>query len=272
MIRLALSAAVAALLLSLPAGADLLSPDQKAQMLSADVVLLGEFHDNPAHHAGQAALLAQIAPRAVVFEMLTPQMATKVQNRDPQTLDTLGDLIGWEAAGWPDFAIYQPIFEALGDAMVVGAAAPRDTVRAAFDQGAAAVFGTGAAQYGLTDPLSPDEQATREALQFAAHCDAMPMDLMGGMVEAQRLRDAQFADAALTALQDHGTPVVIIAGNGHLRNDWGVPVMLRRAAPDLTVFSIGFGEGADPFDDPRYDAHVVTDTVPRDDPCAAFKK
>ena len=32
-----------------------------------DVVILGEVHDNPAHHAEQAAQVAAIQPRALVF-------------------------------------------------------------------------------------------------------------------------------------------------------------------------------------------------------------
>ena len=33
---------------------------------SADVVILGEVHDNPRHHEVQATLVAQIAPDALV--------------------------------------------------------------------------------------------------------------------------------------------------------------------------------------------------------------
>lgn len=44
----------------------------------ADVVFLGELHDNPGHHARQAAYVAEIAPTALVFEMLTPDQAERV--------------------------------------------------------------------------------------------------------------------------------------------------------------------------------------------------
>ena len=35
----------------------------------ADIVLLGEIHDNPEHHANQAAIVRALQPAALVFEM-----------------------------------------------------------------------------------------------------------------------------------------------------------------------------------------------------------
>lgn len=258
-------------LLSAPALADLTAAE-RAQMQTAQIVILGEVHDNGAHHAGQAALLAQLAPKAVVFEMLSPTQADQVNASTADDIATLGDKIGWEAAGWPDFALYQPIFEALGEAVVVGAASPRAEVRRAFAEGAASVFGEGAARFGLTTPLDPEQDEARRAMQFAAHCDAMPLDMMGGMVEAQRLRDARFSAATLAALEAHGAPVVVITGNGHARRDWGMPAVIAEAAPDTTVYVIGFLEAPAPDDDPRFDATLVTDAAERGDPCAAFNK
>ncbi|MDG1168755.1 MAG: ChaN family lipoprotein [Sulfitobacter sp.] len=249
-----------------------LTSAQTAAMLSADIVILGEIHDNGAHHAGQARLMAKIAPKAVVFEMLTPQMAGVVNISGRSEMRALDDAIGWGAAGWPDIALYQPVFEALGDATVIGAAAPRDTVRAAFAQGAAAVFGADAARFGLANPLPAAQQEARRVLQFEAHCQAMPLEMMDGIIEAQRLRDAQFSAAALRALADHGAPVVVITGNGHARRDWAMPFVIAQAAPDVATYSIGFVEAPSDADDPRFDATIITKAAPRDDPCAAFSK
>ena len=247
-----------------------LTPAQTQALTAADVVLLGELHDNAAHHAGQAALMRQVAPKAVVFEMLTPQMAATV-NSFAGDLAELGDAIGWEDAGWPDFATYLPIFEALGDAPAVGAAAPRETVRAAFTEGAAAVFGADAGRFGLTHPLPEDQLQTRLTEQFDAHCQAMPLDMMGGMVEAQRLRDAQFAKVTLEALAEYGAPVVVITGNGHARRDWGVPFAIARADRSVSTYSVGFVEAPASAPDDRFDATIVTEPAQRGDRCAAFK-
>ncbi|NNK15643.1 MAG: ChaN family lipoprotein [Sulfitobacter sp.] len=247
-----------------------LTGDQITLMLDADIVILGEIHDNAAHHAGQAELMQQINPKAVVFEMLNREMAEGVNASDRNDIAALGAEIGWQDAGWPDIALYAPVFEALGTAQAVGAMADRTTVRAAFAEGAAAVFGNGADRFGLTEALPAGELDLRMQLQFEAHCEAMPLNLMGGMVEAQRLRDAAFSKAALTALDTYGAPVVVITGNGHARRDWAMPHMIALAAPDVSTYTVGFVEAPAAPDDPRFDLTIVTDPAPRQDPCAAF--
>jgi uncharacterized iron-regulated protein len=254
------------------AHAQVMTSQQDREMRAADIVILGENHDNAAHHLGQAAYISELKPKAVVFEMLSPFMATQVNAYAGDDLANLGVVIGWEAAGWPDFAIYQPIFEAMDDAQAVGAAAPSGMVRAAFERGAAAVFEGDAARFGLTVALSEDEDAARRQLQFDAHCGAMPLEMMGGMVEAQRLRDAHFAARTLLALEAYGAPVVVITGNGHARRDWGMPDALAHAAGEVKVFGIGFLEAPAEAGSPLYDHTVVTAPAPRGDPCAAFGK
>ncbi len=239
--------------------------------LKADIVILGEIHDNGLHHQGQAELIARINPQAVVFEMLSPEQAAEV-NADPRAdISGLGDRIGWDAAGWPDFALYQPIFEAMGQSPAVGAAAPREAVRGAFADGAFGAFGPAGARFGLDTPLPEDQRIRREDQQFTAHCEAMPRDMMGGMVEAQRYRDARFAQATLEALETYGSPVVLITGNGHARKDWAVPSMIGLAAPEVTVFTVGFVEAPATEDDPRFDMTVITQAADRPDPCDAFE-
>jgi len=240
----------------------------------ADVLVLGEVHDNAAHHAWQAAAVAEVAPAALVFEMLLPEQAAEVTPElvgDPVALEAA---LGWEARGWPDFAMYHPIFAAAPEAAVVGGDLPRDAVRRALGEGAAAVFDAlfpgEAARFGLGEPLPGAEQAEREAGQARAHCDALPEAMLPGMVEAQRLRDAALARAAAEAYALTGGPVVVITGTGHARTDWGMPAALARAAPALTVYSVGQFE-ADPGAGAPFDRVRVTGAVERPDPCDAFR-
>ncbi|MBY5988290.1 ChaN family lipoprotein [Roseovarius atlanticus] len=228
---------------------------------AADIVILGEVHDNPDAHLGQAAVLEELQPTAVVFEMLTAKEADKA-DADRTRIEA-----AWEASGWPDYPIYAPLFDALDEARIIGAAAPRDSVKTVYSDGAATVFGPDATLYGLDAPLAQEEQATRETMQFAAHCEAMPRDMMGGMVAVQRYRDAVFARAALEALEAYGPPVAVIAGNGHARTDWGIPAMIARAAPQVTTHAIGFVESQTdiPFDETR-----IVPPADRDDPCATL--
>ncbi|MCA8882413.1 MAG: ChaN family lipoprotein [Rhodobacteraceae bacterium] len=242
-----------------------------AALPRADIVLLGEVHDNAAHHLNQAAVLRALRPAAVVFEMLTDAQA-RIANSSGLAGADLAAALDWSTSGWPAFDLYAPVFAALGDARVYGMAVSRDDVRAVFDQGPAAVFGADAGQYGLDAPLPADQQAARQDLQREAHCDALPADLLPGMVAAQRLRDAAFARTALRALAETGGPVAVITGIGHARRDWGMPLYLARAAPDVTVLSLGQIErgGGDADDAPPYDLWLLTGAAERDDPCASF--
>jgi len=236
----------------------------------ADVVLLGEVHDNPDHHLFQAEALTALTPAAVVFEMLSGDQAARIT---PDLLDdpeALAAVLDWDNSGWPDFGIYAPVFAALGSARVYGAALPPATVRASVTEGAVAHFSGNADEFGLAAPLGPGEQAAREAGQGAAHCGALPVEMLPGMVAAQRLRDAELARQVILAHAATGGPVAVITGNGHARSDWGVPRVLAQAAPELTTLSLGQLE-APPEGTAPYDLWRVTPPIDRPDPCDAFR-
>lgn len=240
-----------------------------ATLPAADVVILGEIHDNPQHHINQTSAVVAIAPKALVFEMLDPAQAVNATPVARRSQPALRDALDWDNSGWPDFSMYYPIFAAAPQAVIYGGDLPRDAVRKAMSDGAATVFGPLAPLYGLDMPLPEDQQAAREAEQMEAHCNALRPEMLGGMVEAQRLRDAALARAVVQAMKDTGGPVAVITGSGHARKDRGVPAVLALAAPDVTVLSIGQMES--PQDaDAAYDFWIVTPPVPRADPCAAF--
>ncbi len=247
-----------------PAQADPIdTPADLLELLDGvDVVILGEVHDNPQHHDFQAAVMDGLTPSSVVFEMVTADEAALVTPDLAGNAEALANALVWAESGWPDFAMYFPLFAQAAQTAVFGAEVPRDTARDAFAEGAAAVFDGDAARFGLTAALAPEEQAARELEQQEAHCNALPEDILPGFVEAQRLRDAALAEAALSALESHGAPVVIITGNGHARTDWGVPVLLAEAAPDVTVFALGQFEAA-PATDVPFDAWTVADPISR---------
>jgi len=236
----------------------------------ADVIILGETHDNGLHHMGQGAAIKGIKPSAVVLEMLTPEQAAKITPDLLLDAVALEKALGWSESSWPDFTLYYPIFSAGQEAQFFGAARPQTQVRRAFSEGAAKVFGPQAAAFALDQPLPADQLKTRLQEQFEAHCEAMPLSMMGGMVEAQRFRDAAFAQTVLKALKTNGGPVVLIAGAGHARVDWAIPAMLKQAMPELKVLSLAFLESPIP-DVPPFDLWIKTQAAERKDPCLAFQ-
>jgi uncharacterized iron-regulated protein len=90
--------------------------------------------------------------------------------------------------------------------------------------------------------------------------------LIGGMVNAQVSRDIWMAKLLR---EQRPRDVVLIAGNGHVRKDIGVPRWINLQEPLLTVRSEGFVEEDQPAG--RYD--VVHRIAPqaRADQCAQFK-
>lgn len=235
-----------------------------------DVVIIGEVHDNPAHHAYQAQKAADVQPKALVFEMVTSEQAARVTSDIRSSVDGLETALDWENSGWPDFDYYAPIFMAAPQARLYGALVPgpgrpdlmTDTLQAELDDVAA--------RYALDAPLPADQQSAREALQMASHCNALPEEALPGMVQFQRLRDAALAAATHQALIETGGPVVVITGNGHARPDWGIPALLAEKAPEIDILAIGQTEDgaklAGGFD-------IVNDApvVDRPDPCLAFQ-
>ena len=245
-------------LLATPAVADV------GPLPRADIFVLGEVHDNPSHHAEQARLVQVIAPQALVFEMLSPTQAQAAMGVDRSDADAVAQATGWSASGWPDFALYAPLFAAAPDALIVGADVSRDDLVAVMQGGTVHV-----ANALPQPPLTDAQLADLEQEQAQAHCGKLPDEMLPGMVSAQRLRDAAFGGAAVAAFEATGGPVVLITGTGHARTDVGTPAAIRAARPDLMVWALGQVEGEAAPDAP-FDAVIVTPVQDRPDPCAAF--
>jgi uncharacterized iron-regulated protein len=239
---------------------------------SAHYVLLGELHDNPAHHQAQARLIAMAMPEPgagpldVYFEHLEPhqELDARLFVGSTRPFAEFADAVHW-AKGWPPFAEYQPIFELL---RIRGL----QPFAANLPKGDARKIAMGTVKV----ELPAMTEAQREDLDKEidqGHCGALPKDHRGPMADAQRARDLAMAKA-MTARNTRG---VLIAGRGHTRKDRGVGWLLPQLAPGRVVLSVGLSEeGASAQDilelGRQYDVVVVTKGVPpREDPCLKFK-
>ncbi|EBA16470.1 hypothetical protein RSK20926_22134 [Roseobacter sp. SK209-2-6] len=240
------------------------------QLAGADVIALGEIHDNPAHHQVQAQLIATLKPAAIVWEMVAPELAAELKLETLQDLDALEAYLQWDRSGWPEFEIYAPVFQAAENARHFGAWVPRGAVGAAMEAGIASYFGAEADRFGLTQPLDQEAQSQREADQLANHCNAMPVEMLPILVDIQRLRDAKLAQVAERAYFETGGPVVVITGNGHARKDHGLFVYLSKAQPRLDLRAFGQAEEGGIQGD--FDVTLSSPGITRPDPCLAFSK
>jgi len=246
----------------------------------ARYALLGEVHDNPEHHRLRreliAALLRDGHRPAIVMEQFDRdhQAALLRAQREPaptpESLKIAGQLNerGWH---WP---FYEPIIRiALDHRLPVSAAnlSRADAFRVS-TAGAAAVLGpTTVRDLRLDQPLPDVTRRRLEQIIDEGHCRKAPPEILPGIVAAQRARDALMAQA----LQTHAT-AVLIAGNGHVRRDFGVPHYLAHYPQGDNVAVVGFLEVSSTrnmpgdyyhADSPEYDYIVFTRRNPRPDPC-----
>ncbi|HET7340443.1 MAG TPA: ChaN family lipoprotein [Methylomirabilota bacterium] len=260
-----------------------------AGLATSRYVLLGEKHDNPDHHHIQAALLRALLGTgrrpAVAFEMFTSDQAAALARQLaalPRDAAAIGEAVHWNDSGWPDWDYYRPIAQAALDAGVpiVAGNLPLTTVRGIARGEAEALPADLRTRYGLDHPLAPVLHARLTDEIRESHCGTLPDNRLDGMVLAQRARDAKLADSLLAADRDGG---VLIAGLGHVREDWGVPTYLRARAPGARVATVAPLEVQRDWTQPAdyaaefdgvlpYDWIWFTPRMDEDDPCAQFKR
>jgi uncharacterized iron-regulated protein len=261
-----------------------------ARLAAARYRLLGEVHDNPAHHAIRARLIAALAAAgvrpAVVFEQFdldrdTALVAAQAAGADAERLADAGRL-DRKAWAWP---LHKPILDAaLREGLPVRAGnMPRESLRG--DLQAAVGKDSGAIWYARFHGARWTEAQTAalRADIVEGHCDQLPDAVVPRILLAQRVRDAAMAQALVNDATADGT--ILIAGNGHVRADLAVPVYLHApGSPDADSPSVSLGlievtpaeERAGDFPrqvvaaNPGFDYVWFTPPAPREDPCAGF--
>ncbi|HEX7600963.1 MAG TPA: ChaN family lipoprotein [Polyangiaceae bacterium] len=267
-------------------GHSLATRDRAAtELVAARFALLGEKHDNPDHHRLQAAALDAIVAHgrhpAVLFEMIDLDLQPAIDAylaRPDATVDGLGRVLEWEKRGWPEWSLYRPIFEVAVAAhlKIFATGLGHEMIRAVVKQGIGALPPELASRLHLERPLPPELEASLDEELKASHCGFLPDGMVAPMSLAQRVKDALMADLMLG--RDTPDGAVLIAGNGHVRTDRGVPLYLRAAKPDARPVSISFVEVEHGASDPAAyaadqpaDYLVFTPRLDDDDPCAEFQ-
>jgi uncharacterized iron-regulated protein len=261
--------------------------DLLAQARAADIVLLGETHDNAGHHALQQRLLAALSggdPRPV---LVMEQFDMEQQERLDAIMasSAAGDikLAAYKALmneGW-DWAGYQPLLSLAVERglPVLAANISRASLREVMRSGQDALGAGEPQRLGLTSGWRREQQAALSKDIAEAHCGALPPPAILTLTLAQRARDAVMADRLLSV---RGVQAIVILGRGHARQDLAVPLYLKQRSPRATVLAVGMVEAVPPFEPEqlaygplgqRFDTVVFSGTVKRvADPCAAFQK
>lgn len=224
------------------------TPEQlDASVRAARFVLLGEIHTNADHHRLQARLIDVLVRAgrrpAVVLEMIPASLQAELDRHlqnGTKDAGKLGKFLDWEGRGWPDWAIYRPIAEAVLSAglPLLGGALDRETSRAIgkSDPSQAKLI----MDLKLDRPVRPEIVNALSREIAAGHCNMLPDSAVRPMIMVQLARDAQMAKVMLAAPAKDGA--VLIAGSGHIRKDWAVPSFITQALPSASIASVAFLE------------------------------
>lgn len=259
-----------------------------------DVVLLGEVHDNALQHRLRLRWIEALTARrrmAIALEQFDsgrqadldrfrqagisgpedsePALVAGAAGGDPQSrlsarARALAQAAGFDFHGW-NWALYAPVVE-----LALRRDLPLIAANLSRREAASVVRGQ--------VPASPEpagwgstERAVIDRSIRAGHCDLLPEAMIEPMAAAQRARDARLAESVAAAHLHTGLPVLLLAGNGHVRRDIGVPRYLAALLPGASVIGIGLLEEGDETSPQVFDRIVRTPAAPREDPCLRLR-
>ena len=247
------------------------SPDPgavSAAFAGKSYVLLGEVHDNAAGQQQRLAALTRAVERgwrpAIAMEQFDRERQADIDRARRERPADAEYVIRQAGGGGWQWPLYRPVV-ALAlqyDLPLLAANLSRADAARIVRGGLDGLFTPQErAQLGLAGTLPPDLVAAQTAVLDEGHCGNFPQAMLPGMLDAQAARDAVMA-ATLRPYATRGA--VLIAGNGHVRNDVGVPRWL--GAGDGKAVSVGYlerGQG----NPAGFDRVVTMAPVERDDPC-----
>jgi len=226
------------------------------------VLLLGEQHDAAEHQALQRDVVHALARRgqlaALVMEMVEQGRSTQGLASDADET-RVREALGWtDQGGWP-WPVYGPVVMAAvrSGAPVIGGNLPRAQMRGAMGN---------ASLDGLVGEAVLQRQ--RDGIRDS-HCGLLPEGQIAPMTRIQLARDQTMAQTAVQAVIP-GKTVVLVAGNGHVRRDLGVPLHL----PPNVGHKVVMAQAGTPADAgaPPADTVWATPTLTPRDHCAELRQ
>lgn len=234
---------------------------------SQPVVLLGEVHDNADQHALRLAAfrewLATGARPALLMEQFDREHQPAIDRLLAQQPAPGADAViaaGSAGQGGWNWAFYRPFVElALQHGLpIVAVNVSRSNARSIIRDGLVA--------QGFDARVPADISAPLTATVLASHCGLLQEPMAARMALAQVARD-QFMARQVLAHAHRG--VLLLAGNGHVRTDVGVPRWLppavRARSEAIGVLEVGDADAR------AYDRAVFTAAQLRPDPCAGMR-
>lgn len=235
-------------------------------LLPTPLLMVGELHDAPEHQALQRDTVRQLAARgelaAVVMEMV--ELGRQTTGLAPGASEAqVREVLDWSAArnasGWP-WEVYGPVVMAAVRAgvPVLGGNLPRAQMRTVMGESA------------LDDTLPAAAlQRQRDAIR-EGHCQLLPEAQVAPMTRIQLARDRAMARTAVAALRP-GRTVLLVAGNGHVQKEVGVPRHLPAGQAYRVVIALS-QDAASAVDAAQADRIWITPAREPKDHCAEMRQ
>ena len=236
---------------------------QLQPLLPADILLMGEQHDAPTHQQLQRTVVQALAERGVLATVALEmaERGTSTAGLPPDASEQqVRQALAWRDSSWP-WAAYGPaVMTAVRAGVpVLGANLPMAEMRIAMQSVA------------LDGHLTLESWQKQQQDMRDGHCGLLPERQIVPMARVQLARDAAMARTVLDARQ-RGKTVLLIAGNGHVDRQLGVPTHLGSDV-GVSVLVLAPVPAAGPAGEDRRAADAVwmTPTLPPKDYCAELK-
>ena len=282
-----------------PDGSHLSSKQLTEHLLQAEVIYLGEIHDNPDHHKVQLellqALIAAGKKPVIGFEFFSREQTSwllnyvsgsksSLRHRKPGNAEKmLRQRLGWQER--EDWKYYFPMLALAKKEGLSVFGADIDTgirsrmSRAGIDN-MMSIETTGLPATFASDS-SENQKLILQDLQ-AGHCNMASEEWVQKLYQTMSIRNAFMAQSIQMMRNDSATdqPVVMILGRGHVDYNAGVKVQLHFLDKSIRQLNIGLYENEivnenSPMNDlNRHDLLILTrqPAKKREDPCQAFLK
>lgn len=254
------------LLTAAPTGQDLKSPQDRTR-----IFFLGEIHDNEHGHQRRLERVKQLIDKGPVPVVAMEQFDRENQAVLDAALSQCPDvdcvLAKAGTTAW-EWRFYKPYVQWALDKKIklVAANMSNVDVRKVMTNGFESVLGSQLVDtYQLKKIPAQLLSAQNKAIQ-EGHCNMLPAQAIGPMVQGQIARDVWMAHVVNGV---SNAPVVLIAGNGHVRKDAGVLQWLTPQNQAKTQVH-GYVENSDQNDAHWFDHVHVVPRVEREDPCLVF--
>lgn len=237
--------------------------DRLQALLPADALLLGEQHDAAEHQNIEQQVVAHLAARgllaAVALEMADTGVSTAALQADASE-EQVRQALQWKDKGWPWSAYGPAVMSAVRAGVpVVGANLPRTQMPASMADS-------------TLDQRLPGQalKAQQQGIRLG-HCQLLPESQITPMARIQIAKDISMA-AAIQQAARPGKVVLLLAGNGHVDRQLGVPQHLPAGLKAKAVsLRAGGGDAGDQQAD-AFDSVWPTPALPPTDYCAGLKQ